>query len=188
MVKALIVIDMFVKDIQGRFDEKELISNQVKLINKFKEMHFPVIFTGAKFGTEPNPVYDKLWGDEYGDNSKVEEKTLKIRHENLAIIPEILKIGYDKFVEKEMYSAFFNTDLEKYCKGKNITEIYFAGVSGGCCVHYTAVDAMYRKIQPIIITDATSSPDIETHRDNIENFNVFIGPSMTTEEVIKSLN
>lgn len=187
MVKALIVIDMFVKDIRGRFDEKELISNQIKLIKKFKELHLPIIFTGAKFGTEPNPVYDKLWGDEYGDESKSEEEASEIRHKNLAIIPELINIGCDKFIEKEMYSAFFNTDLEQYCKDQNITELYFAGVSGGCCVHYTAVDAMYRKIQPIMITDATSSPDIETHKNNIEDFNVFIGPSMTTEDVLKSL-
>lgn len=187
-MKALIIIDMFAKDIRGRYDEKALVSNQVKLIKKFKEKKLPVIFTGAKFGAAPNPVYDKLWGDEYGDDSKPEKEASEIRKKNLEIIPELTCLGYDKFIEKEMYSAFFKTDLEQYCKNKGITELYFAGVSGGCCVHYTAVDAMYRKIQPIIITDATSSPDPECHKRNIEDFNVFIGPSMTTEEAIKSLN
>lgn len=187
MVKALIVIDMFVKDIKGRYDEKKLLSNQIKLIKKFKELHFPIIFTGAKFSAKPNLVYDRLWGDEYGDNSKSKKESSEIKHKNLIIMPELLNLGYDKFIKKEMYSAFFNTDLEQYCKKHKITELYFAGVSGGCCVHYTAVDAMYRKIQPILITDATSSPDIKTHKQNIENFNVFIGPSMKTNEVIKSL-
>ena len=188
MVKALIVIDMFTKDIRGRYDEKKLISNQIKLIKKFKEKKLPVIFTGPKFGSKPNPVYEKLWGDEYGDSKKSKKESSKIRHENLAIIPELLEIGYDKLIEKENYSAFFNTSLERYCKKHKITELYLAGISGGCCVHYTGIDAMYRRIQPVLITDATSSPSAKRHKHNIKEFNIFIGPSMTTNKVIKSLN
>lgn len=187
MVKALIVIDMFTKDIRGRYDEKKLVSNQIKLIKKFREKKLPVIFTGPKFGSKPNPVYERLWGDEYGDSSKSKKESSKTKHKNLAIIPELLKLKYDKLIEKENYSAFFNTDLEKYCKKHKITELYFTGISGGCCVHYTGIDAMYRRIQPIFITDATSSPSLKRHKINIENFKIFIGPAMTTEQVIKEL-
>lgn len=179
---------MFVKDIHGRYDKKSLVANQIELIKKFKEKSLPIIFTGAKFGAKPNPVYDRLWGDEYGNNSKSKKEVDVIRRKNLSILPELMELGCDKFVEKENYSAFFNTNLEKYCKEKNITELYFVGISSGCCVHYTAVDAMYRRIQPIMISDATSSPSPKWHKKNIENFTVFIGPVMTTKKVIKSLN
>jgi len=188
MTKALIVIDMFVKDIGGRHDEKELVANQKILINKFREKGFPVIFTGAKPDAEPNPVYDKIWGNEYGESSLPEKESKELVKKNTSFLPELLELGFDLFVQKENYSAFFNTNLEKYCKKQKISELYFAGISSGCCVNYSGVDAMYRRIQSIIISDATSSTDPEQHKINIKNFETFIGPSMTTKEVIESLD
>jgi len=65
-MKALIIIDMFVRDIEKRRDRNKLISNQVKLMKAFRAARNKVIIAGGsksgKASKTKNPVMLRLWG------------------------------------------------------------------------------------------------------------------------------
>lgn len=176
-MKALIIIDMFVRDVKKRKDKLDLIHNQLKLIQAFKEAGQKVILVGgstAKF--TPNPVMLRLFGNEISKNP-----------EENKLIPELLKSDYDYYVAKSEYSAFYKTKLESICQQEKIDELYFAGISSGCCVHFSAADAAMRRIQPYLISDASGAPDIKTHRDNQIKFKQLLGPTVTTAALIRKI-
>jgi len=189
MKKGLIIIDMCNMDVSKRKDKNKLILNQLKLISAFKKKGYKVILAGGrgKRKHKPNPVMDKLWGNEYapkkGNKKEKREKFLW----NISIIKELMETKPDKIVRKEAYSAFYNTDLERYCKKNKIDEMYFCGIYSGCCVYFSGVDAAYRRIQPFLVADASGSTNPKQHKINIGNFETFIGPALTTKEVLKKL-
>ena len=183
-MKALIIIDMVNADVPKRKDKNKLISNQLELIDAFKKKCFRIIFTKGKLGVKPNTVMDKLWGDEYAGKNKNKKKARKEFLWNISIIDELLKTKPNKIIFKEAYSAFYKTDLERYCKKNKINELYFCGISSGCCVYFTAVDAAYRRIQPYLIKDASGSVSEKQHKINVNNFETVIGPSLSTKEVL----
>jgi isochorismate hydrolase len=179
-MKALIIIDMFVRDVKDRSDKQTLIRNQLKLIKVFKDAKQKVILVGgSKFGNSrpvTNPVMLKLWGNEVSKNP-----------EENKLIPELLSSNYDYCVEKSEYSAFYKTKLELICKKKKIEELYFAGVSSGCCVYFSAADAAMRKILPYLISDASGGPDLKTHKNNLAKFKDLLGPIISTSVVARRL-
>ena len=177
MVKALIIIDMIKGNTLDIYNSNEIISNQVKLIEEFNKNNLPVIVVTGKSDAEKNPVMQRLWGDEFTDEPEKKE-----------LIPEVANSKHSIIIEKSEYSAFFQTRLEQYCKDNNIDELYFTGVYSGVCVYFSAVDAAYRKIQPYLVTDASTTEKQEWHDRNCNQFETVIGPLIRTEDVIKSLN
>jgi len=81
---------------------------------------------------------DRLWGEELEENPKDKE-----------IIKELQKYTYDKIIKKTEYDVFYKTDFEKYCKEKNIDELYFTGVYSGACVFFSASAAAIREYNPM---------------------------------------
>jgi isochorismate hydrolase len=177
MVKALIIIDMIKGNTLDIYNPKKIIFNQVKLIEEFNKHNLPIIVVTDKLNSKKNPVMIRLWGDEFANEP-----------ENKELIPEIANSKYSIIIEKTEYSAFFQTKLEQYCKDNNVEELYFTGVYSGCCVYFSAVDAAYRKIQPYLVIDASTTEKQEWHDSNCDQFESVIGPLIKTQEVIESLN
>lgn len=178
-MKALIIIDMFVRDVKKRKDKNKLISNQLQLIKAFKNSKQKVILVGGdksgKFKLNHNPVMVKLWGQEASKNP-----------EENKIVPELLASEYDYYIVKSEYSAFYKTRLEKIIRKERITELYFAGLYAGVCVYFSAADAAMRGIQPYLISDASSSSDKKTHK-NQRRFKTALGPVILTSELLRKL-
>lgn len=179
-MKALIVIDMLVRDVKKRKDRNKLITNQLLLIRAFINKKQKVILTGGRKDGKPviqrNKIMLRLWGNEESKNP-----------EENKVIPELLNSNHHYYVNKSEYSAFFRTGLEEYCKKHNITELYLAGIYSGVCVYFTGADAAMRGILPVIISDATGAPSEKWHELNIQRFTEIIGPSMTTKQVLNKL-
>ena len=168
---------MFVRDVKKRKDKLSLINNQLKLIKAFKEARQKVILVGgstAKF--IPNPVMLRLFGDEISKDP-----------EENKLVPKLLKSDYDYYVVKLEYSAFYKTRLDSICKRERINELYFAGISSGCCVYFSAADAAMRRIQPYLVSDASGAPDKKTHHNNQVKFKQLLGPPITTAAVIRKI-
>lgn len=73
-------------------------------------------------------------------------------------IEAIFRKGTDS--EIDSYSGFYDnghlksTALAAYLKGKNVTEVYVAGLAADYCVYYTAKDALEEGFKTYIIEDA----------------------------------
>ncbi|MHA1721274.1 MAG: isochorismatase family cysteine hydrolase [Promethearchaeota archaeon] len=182
-MKALVIIDMFKGYMKDTDNPKKIIKNQVKLIKEFKKHKYKIIIVKATpKKTAENPVMFRLWGEEFKDEPKSKQ-----------LVDDLNKLKYDKTIIKTEYSVFYKTDFEKFCKQNKIDELYFTGVFSGCCVLFSAVDSAYRRIQPILITDATGGPRRSMvnkgwQQDTFKRFKLMIGPLITTNKLIKSLN
>lgn len=183
MTKALLIIDMTKGPMKDTKDPQIIIQNQVKLIKEFQKKKLKVIcaIPDDKGPQIPNPVMKRLWGDEGADDP-----------EYLSTVEGLTGFEFDKIVKKQEYSAFYRTDLEEYLAFNEIEEVYLAGVFAGCCIYFTAVDAVYRRIQPYLITDASGFP-VESltsggwKQSTLDRFKLMLGPLMTTEELIEEL-
>jgi maleamate amidohydrolase len=185
-MKALIVIDMvqaYALDIHA---DKKVVGNQLVLIDAFRKKKLPVIVAlpgkGISGKGVNNPIMRYLWGDELkGDAKRKPGKKLA------DLIPELQAVIWDKTVGKPEYSAFYDTDFAAYCKRKGITELYLCGIYSSCCVHYTGVDAAYRRIWPILVTDASTSRGKKQHLEYTERFAKVIGKTTTTRKALLSI-
>ena len=64
-------------------------------------------------------------------------------------------------VEIDSYSAFFDnghrksTGLADYLRGRQVTEVFVAGLAGDYCVYYSALDALEAGFAITVVEDAT---------------------------------
>ena len=69
--------------------------------------------------------------------------------------------------EIDSYSAFFDnghrksTGLTDYLRGRQVTDVYVAGLAGDYCVYYSALDALAAGFATFVITDATRAISAE---------------------------
>ena len=178
MVKALIIIDMVESYKLDTYNAEEILKNQLRLIDAFNSKSYPVIMVMGDTNAPSNPVMVRLWGNESEEHAKKGIDQL---------VPELQNSKYSKMIKKPEYDAFFRTDLEEYCKNNNIDELYFCGVYSGVCVFFSAAGAAMRGIQPYLVVDAASSESPEWHERNSENFQVLLGPLITSDDLIKEI-
>ena len=183
MAKALIVIDMLRGLMKDTDDPRKIIRNQIKLIEAFKKNNCRAILALHDYERGyKNPVMIRLWGEEFEDDP-----------EGKKLVPELERFEFDKIVKKQEYSAFYRTDLERYCKNNKIGELYFTGVYCGCCIFFSAVDAAYRQIQPYLVIDATGSGKkslvgLNTEKETYKRFKLMIGPLVRTDKLIEQIS
>ena len=66
-------------------------------------------------------------------------------------------------LEIDSYSGFYDnghlkaTGLSQYLKGRNITDVYIAGLAADYCVYFTAKDALQEGFTTYVIEDATKA-------------------------------
>ena len=82
-------------------------------------------------------------------------------HLNMNKVEAIFRKGTNTHIDS--YSGFYDnghrktTALADYLKGKQVTEIYLAGLAADYCVYYSAKDALQEGFKTFIIEDATRS-------------------------------
>jgi nicotinamidase/pyrazinamidase len=80
-------------------------------------------------------------------------------------IEAIFRKGTEPHIDS--YSGFYDnghrktTGLSNYLKGKNISELYVAGLAADYCVYYTAKDALQQGFKTFFIEDATRAINAE---------------------------
>jgi nicotinamidase-related amidase len=173
-VAALIVIDMqkgivtlpTVHPIAG------IIDNVAKLTQAFRARMLPVILvnvTGrapgrveATFNFSPPPD----WAD---------------------LIPELDRQPDDYTVTKVNIGAFYGTALEQILRRRGVTQVVLAGVATGSGVEATARQAYDQGYNVMLVTDAMTDLDSDTHKHAVEKVFPRIGERATTEEILEIL-
>lgn len=180
---ALIVIDLqkyFLSNDGDAFlsDAPKIVPNIHKLIEKFREKKLPIVYTRhAHKKNEETGQMGKWWGNQLpweGDSQSEIISDINPRSDELVII-------------KKHYSAFFDTELEKYLKNKKIKEIVLCGVLTNCCIETTARDGFMRNFQPVVIEDACATKSKNYHEASILNLSYAFSHISKTTEFIKSL-
>ena len=109
-----------------------------------------------------NGLEQMLWPNHCVQGTKGAEFSDKLEMNK---VEAIFRKGMDPHIDS--YSGFYDnghrktTGLSHYLKGKNISEVYVAGLAADYCVYYTAKDALLEGFKTFLIEDATRAISAE---------------------------
>ncbi len=124
----------------------------------------------------PERVEKRLAGlDEAGEGFKLYSK--------LEPLPADLR------VKKKTYSAFMpgSSDLDAVLKSRGIDTALITGTATNVCCETTARDAMVLDYRTIMLSDGNATWTDEEHAATLNNFLLFFGDVMTTDDAIARL-
>src|SRR5262245_49622698 len=95
----------------------------------------------------------------------------------------------DLWVKKLKYSAFIagSSDIDAQLKARGIDTVLITGTVTNVCCESTARDAMMLDYRVIMLADGNASLTDEEHAASLNNFLIFFGDVMTTDEAAARL-
>ena len=151
---VLIIIDIQGNLAQAMFDKENLFANNVKLIQGFKAINLPIIFT--------EQIPQKLG------------KTLPVISQELDGIEPIAK---------ETFSCWDDRNFIKQLKGLSRRHIVLAGIECHVCVYQTALDLISNGYTVHLVTDCVSSRTPENRQVGIDAMKS-AGAHITSTEMV----
>ena len=153
MRQALIVVDMVDDFVLGKFGSpgaKATVPVIQDLISNARNNDVPVIFLNDHH--KEGDFELNVWGPHAMQDSKGSE-----------IVRDLLPEPEDIVIKKQVYSGFFNTDLQRILEESKIGTLFFTGVSTDICVQHNVAEAFYRGFKIYVITDGTAAIDNQVH-------------------------
>jgi nicotinamidase-related amidase len=151
---VLIIIDIQGNLAQAMDDKEKLFANNVKLIQGFKALNLPIIFT--------EQIPQKLG------------KTIPLILQELnGIVP----------IAKETFSCWDDRNFKEQLEGLNRRQIVLTGIECHICVYQTALDLMSNGFTVHLVTDAISSRTPENRQVGI-NAIKSAGARITSTEMV----
>ncbi|MGC9166185.1 MAG: cysteine hydrolase family protein [Thermoplasmata archaeon] len=144
---AILIVDMIHEFVDGKFGServKKIVPKVKELIEYGRKMNWTIVY--AKDSHEENDPELKVWGKHAMKGSYASE-----------IIDELKPELNDIVIEKRTYSAFYNTELERILKEKNIQKLIVAGVSTDICVLHTVSNAFFAGFETYVVEECTDS-------------------------------
>jgi maleamate amidohydrolase len=100
------------------------------------------------------------------------------------IVNEVRPQLEDYVITKRRYSAFFGTNLDTILQGLRPDTIVLTGVTTGCCVRSTCLDAFYRNYKTIVPRDCTGDETDEMYEYNLFSIDTMCGDVVDSKDVI----
>ncbi|MEM2934388.1 MAG: isochorismatase family cysteine hydrolase [Methanocellales archaeon] len=147
MSQAILVIDMIVDFVTGKFGSKEaqnIVPAIKSLLARARKQKIPVIY--LKDAHQKDDAELKIWGEHAMKGTEGSE-----------IIEQLSPEEGDIVVEKRFYSGFASTKLEEILKNLNVKELILVGVSTDICVQNNAAEAFFRGYEITVPRDCTAS-------------------------------
>jgi len=160
---ALVVVDMCRGFIDPSsplgFKCDELIQSNIILVNKFREMNLPVIFTTT--------IYRDI-SEASVFRSKIPAlNILKPGSEETLFLAELSPDSEDILIEKKFASSFFGTNLADDLRRMNVDSVVISGVTTSGCVRATALDSLQNNFLTTVAEDCVGDRDLNAHRANL---------------------
>ena len=172
---ALLVIDL-----QNYFRQivRPVLGNIQNIIQFCRQKNIPVIFTqhGHTDAASDGGVLGEWWGQVILHGTK-----------DWKFIPEMKIESKDMVLQKKRYSAFFETDLEKFLRSKGIKDLIISGVMTNLCCETTARDAFMRDYRVFFLIDGTATGKDDHHLATLKNLGYGFAYLMTCNELIQNL-
>ena len=160
---ALVVVDMCRGFIDPSsplgFQCDELIQANIKLVDKFKQMNLPVIFTTT--------IYRDI-SEASVFRAKIPAlNILKPGSEETSFLAELSPDSKDILIEKKFASSFFGTNLADDLRRMNVDSVVISGVTTSGCVRATALDSLQNNFLTTVAEDCVGDRDLNAHRANL---------------------
>ena len=103
------------------------------------------------------------------------------------LAPELEQKPADCIISKQRWGAFIGTTLHDDLQKRAVTQIFLTGVATGAGVESTARSAYDYGYNVVLVTDAVTDRDADTHRHCLEKIFPRLGETDTTANVLKAL-
>jgi ureidoacrylate peracid hydrolase len=109
--------------------------------------------------------------------------------DGFALYPRLEPLPTDLRVKKTKYSAFIpgSSDIEARLRSRGIESLLITGTLTNVCCESTARDAMMLDYRVIMVADGNASLTDEEHAASLNNFLIFFGDVLTTDESLARL-
>jgi ureidoacrylate peracid hydrolase len=110
-------------------------------------------------------------------------------HDGFKLFPALEPLAADLRIKKVKYSAFIagSSDIDAQLKSRSIDTLLVTGTVTNVCCESTARDAMMLDYRVIMLSDGNASLTDEEHAASLNNFLIFFGDVMTTDEAAARL-
>jgi nicotinamidase-related amidase len=172
---ALIAIDLQ-KGIVGlplAHPAGEIVSRTAELARTFRERGWPVVLVNV---TAAAP-----------GRTDMGPRKFQFPEDWAELVPELGQQPDDHMLSKRSPGAFLGTDLDEYLRGHGVTQVFLTGIATGTGVEATARSAFDLGYNVVLVTDAMTDRDAETHRWCVEKVFPKIGETETAQNVLKAL-
>jgi len=109
--------------------------------------------------------------------------------EGFKLFSTLEPLATDLWVKKIKYSAFIagSSNIHAQLEGRGIDTVLVTGTVTNVCCESTARDAMMLDYRVIMLSDGNASLSDEEHAASLNNFLIFFGDVMTTDEATARL-
>jgi len=170
-VTALLVIDM-----QHYFDAlaQPILGNILSLTALCRTKGVPIAFTrhGHRDPTHDGGMLRTWWGD-----------LIHVGSRDWALIEKLAPKPTEWIIDKNRYSAFYDTDLDTRLRDAGVKDLIITGVMTNCCCETTARDAFVRDYRIFFVTDATASANEELHLASLKNLAYGFAYMVSTQDL-----
>lgn len=140
-MKALLIIDMQIgcfSPYTSRYDTFGIISRINSLSEKFRQKYYPVIFIQHD-GTRENELFPNT--------------------DDWALLPELIKLQYDIYINKTANDSFYMTTLQENLSNLKIRDLYITGAATDFCIDATVKSALSKDYKVTVISDCHTTED-----------------------------
>ena len=152
-----------------------IVGNVLSIIEACRSKGIRVIFTrhGHQEISKDGGMLAKWWGD-----------CIQCGSREWGLIEGLSNEYTDEILDKNRYSAFFGTGLDKTLRSRKIDELIITGVMTNCCCETTARDGFVRDYRIFFVSDATTTVDEELHVASLKNLAYGFAHILSTEKLL----
>lgn len=137
---------------------------------------------------------DQFWSHHHAHMLTPERSARRLRElgsdsEGFKIAAGLQVEAGDEFVTKRCYSALVpgSSRLDDVLKARGVSHVLIGGTVTNVCCESTARDAMMMDYATIMVDDALSAVTPAEHEQSLQNWMLFFGDVLNSEEVITRL-
>jgi nicotinamidase-related amidase len=101
------------------------------------------------------------------------------------LVSELDQQPSDHIVTKQRWGAFIGTSLDDYLRQRSVTQVFVAGISTSAGVESTARSAFDLGYNVVLVVDAMTDRDPDSHSRSVEKIFPRLGETDTTANVLK---
>ncbi len=172
---ALIVIDLQkgVVAIPTAQPTSEVVQRSAELARAFRKRKWPVVLVNVT-GRAP--------GRTEGGATK-----MALPPDWAELVPELEAQASDFLVTKKCVGAFIGTELDRHLREREVTQVFITGVSTSMGVEATARSAYDLGYHVVLVVDAMTDRNADSHCHCVEKIFPRLGETETTENILKWL-
>jgi nicotinamidase-related amidase len=148
----------------------EIISRTAQLARAFRERGMPVVLVNvtavAPGRTDAGP------------------RKFSFPADWTELVPELEQQPEDYLVSKQRPGAFIGTTLDEYLRQRGVTQIFLTGVATSVGVESTARSAYDYGHNVVLVVDAMTDRDADSHRHSVEKIFPRLGETATADDVL----